>query len=259
MFKFFYNERLRKSVAMFGALFDEIYIVKKGSSGSFQQMRVPFSYAPKRKFLERIAQMDRGEDNERQVAITLPRMSFEMTSVSYDAVRQLPKMNGVKRSLAGNSSLYGKYYVGVPYIVSFSLNIYAKSQDEALQIVEQILPYFNPQYTISMKPYDDVEDIVEDVPVYLASVSFTDDYENELAARRTIVYQLDFEMKINFWGPAPSDDDRDKLIRRVITNMYGLHDSDQFFGSVHVELDPFTASPDSDYTIITNIYDTDSA
>jgi hypothetical protein len=240
---------------MFGALFDEIYIVKKNSSGSFQQMRVPFSYAPKRKFMERIAQMDRGEDNERQVAITLPRMSFEMTSISYDAVRQLPKMNNRRVTVSEAPKAYGKSYVGVPYILSFSLNVYAKSQDEALQVVEQIVPYFNPQYTISIKPYDTIDDLIEDVPINLASVSFTDDYENEMAARRTIIYTLDFEMKINFYGPAPTDETSQKLIRRVITNMYNLCDSDQLYQSVHVELDPFNASPDSDYSILFSIYD----
>ena len=257
--KHFYNERIRKAVAMFGAMFDNIYIVKKGSTGSFSQIRVPFSYAPKRKFLERIQQMDRGEDNERQVALTLPRMSFEMTSISYDATRQMPKMNSLRRSVADTPNAQGKYYVGVPYILSFEINVYAKTQDEALQVVEQIIPYFNPQYTVSIKPYEGVDDIVDDVPVNLASVSFSDDYEGELAARRTIIYTLEFEMKITFHGPAPSAEDNDRLIRRVITNMYDLDNTDIFYEAVHVEINPFDASPDSDYTILSCIVDSDGS
>lgn len=251
----FYNERVRKSVATFGALFDEIYIVKKGSSGSFEQMRVPFSYGPKRKFIERIAEMDRGEDNERQVAIRLPRMSFEMVSISYDATRQLPKVNNQRKRLEDGS--YGKVYVGVPYILGFSLNVYAKSQDEALQVVEQIIPYFNPQYTVSMRPYEQFDDMIEDCIITLSSVAPQDDYENELAARRTIIYTLDFEMKVNFYGPAPSEEDQNKVIRKIIANIYNIEDSDQLYQSFRVTLDPFMASEDSDYSLICELKDSD--
>lgn len=254
MFGYFYNSKIRKVVAMFGAIFDEMYIVKKTSSGSFQQTRVPFSYGPKNKFLERIQQMDRGEENEYQVALNLPRMSFEMTSISYDATRQLPKMNN--RKFVTNGS-YSKAFVGVPYIISMSLSIYAKTYDEAHQIVEQIIPYFGPQYTISIKAYENIDDLIDDVPINLASVSFADDYENDVGARRTIIWDLEFELKVNFYGPEPSAEDNEKVIRRVIGNMHNMHDSDSLYSSVRIELDPFMTSEDSDYSIITTIQDSD--
>lgn len=255
----FYNERVRKSVAVFGSLFDNLYVVRKSGTTVHSQAKVPLSYSPKRKFLERISEMSNGDDAERQLAIKLPRMSFEILGISYDATRQLPKTNTYKRTVSGDDSKQKKYYVGVPYIINFQLNVYAKSQDDALQVVEQIIPYFNPQYTVSVKPYSGVDDIVEDVPIILTSVSFSDDYEGELAQRRTIVYTLDFEMKVGFYGPAPSNDGS-SVIREVNTNLYnmdsGLADSDGFLEAVQVVPSPIDASPDSDYDLRIHILDT---
>jgi len=255
----FYHERVRKSVAVFGSLFDDIYIVRKSGGNVVAQMKVPLSYGPKRKFLERIAQMSNGEDTERQLAIKLPRMSFEMLAMSYDAARQLPKITNFKKAIPNDETRQGKYYVGAPYTLSFQLNIYAKSQDDALQIVEQIIPYFQPQYTVSVKPYADVNDIVEDVPTILTAVSFSDDYEGDLAQDRTIIYTLDFDMKVGFYGPGPSRDGGTKIIREVNTNIYlmdVLGDSDGFVEAVQVVPNPTDVSPDSDYTLTINILDT---
>lgn len=257
----FYNERVRKSVAIFGSLFDELYVVRKSGGASHSQVKVPLSYAPKRKFLERISEMQNGEDAERQVAIKLPRMSFEILGISYDPQRQLPKTNNYKRSVAGNDTLSKQYYVSVPYIISFQLNVYARSQDDALQVVEQVIPYFNPQYTVSVKPYDGVDDISEDVPIILSAVSFQDDFEGSMEQRRTIIYTLDFEMKIGFHGPAPSNDQAQKVIRRVAANIYENNagwfgDSDAFLEAVVVTPNPIDVSADSDYTLDVHIFDT---
>lgn len=212
----FYNERIRTSVATFGSLFNEIYIVRKKSDGTvLNQMKVPLSYAPKRNFLERIAQMDAGEDLERQVAIKLPRMSFEIIAMSYDTTRQLPKMNSKMVSTTSTSGQ--NLYTPVPYLINFQLNIYSKSQDDSLQIVEQILPYFSPQYTLTVKPLKDFPDVKEDTPIRLDGITFTDDYEGALEARRTIVYTLDFEMKINLYKKTP---DSGKIINSVDVSMF---------------------------------------
>jgi len=255
----FYNQRIRKSVATFGTLFDNLYVVRKAGSTSVSQVKVPLSYGPKRKFLERIADMENGEEAERQLAIKLPRMSFEMTDMSYDATRQLPKNNNYKRSISGSINTAGKYYVGVPYLVSFQLNVYARSQDDALQIVEQIVPYFGPSYTLTIYPYDGVTDIVEDVQVTLSGVSFSDEYEGEMAQRRTIIYTLDFEMKINFYGPDPANSGGTKIIREINTNLYfmdeGLNDSDLFAEAVQIKPVPLNVSLDSDYTYDFSILD----
>ena len=120
--------------------------------------------------------------------------------------------------------------------------MYAKSQDDALQIVEQILPHFAPQYTLSVKPFTDLPDIVEDVPVVLTGVDFQDDYEGPLEQRRTIIYNLNFDMKINFYGPVKEG----KIIREVNTNLH-LLDPDGFIHNIQLTPDPIDVSPDSDY------------
>lgn len=251
----FYNQRVRKSVAVFGTLFDNLYVVRKAGGTTVSQLKVPLSYGPKRKFLERIAEMDNGEEAERQLAIKLPRMSFEMTSMTYDATRQLPKNNAFKRTVDGSVDEASKYFIGVPYILSFQLNVYAKSQDDALQVVEQVVPYFAPSYSLTIYPYDDANDIKEDVQITLSSVSFTDDYEGDLAQRRTIIYTLDFEMKINFWGP----DGREKVIRESNVNLNfmdaGLLDSDLFSEALQVVPNPLDVNPDSDYSFTVRILD----
>ena len=254
--KHFYNERVRKSVAIFGAMFDNLYIIRKKGTTTYDQMKVPLAYAPQRKFLERIAEMNNGEENERQLAIKLPRMSFEIVNMQYDAQRQLPKMNSFCK--AGDTPGNGKkFYSPTPYIISFELSIYAKQHDDALQVVEQILPYFGPQYTLSVKPLSDV-DIVEDVPVILQSVAFTDDFEGAMEARRTIIYTLQFDMKINFYGPKADDT---ALINRIDIDLYNMdgavpNDSD-YAETISIQTTPKPVSADSDYTITTSILDSD--
>ena len=142
MFTYFYHEKVRKAVAIFGSLFNNIYVVRKNSDGStLNQIKVPLSYAPKRKYLDRIREIpDLIEDTK--VSIKLPRMSFEITNFAYDNSRQLSKTNTF--SVPGPSGSNRKQFnAPVPYNISFQLNVYSKSQDDALQIVEQIIPYFN--------------------------------------------------------------------------------------------------------------------
>lgn len=195
----FYHQRIRKAVAIFGTLFNDIHIIRKNSAGTIlSQTKVPLSYGPRRDFLARIDHMNAEGLDERQVAIKLPRMSFEIVSMQYDGLRQLPKLNYCKKD-AETEDERTKLYSPSPYNISFQLSIYAKSQDDALQVVEQILPYFTPFYTLTINPLSDFDDVKEDTPVSLVGVTFSDDYEAALEARRTIVYTLDFEMKINLY------------------------------------------------------------
>ena len=196
----FYHKRVRTAVSIFGSLFNNLYVLRHNSSGeTISQVKVPLSYAPKRNFLARIEQMQNGEQNERVVAIKLPRCSFEITSAIYDTTRQLQKTQQISKQLTGSTTKRTKLYTSTPYNMGFDLNIYAKSQDDALQIVEQILPYFAPQYTLTMKPFSDIASLTEDVPITLTGVSFNDDFEGAIEQRRTIVYTLSFEMKISFY------------------------------------------------------------
>ena len=196
---YFYHQRVRKAVAVFGSLFNNINVVRTDAAGDvISQVKVPLSYAPRRDFLARIDAMRDGEEAERQIAIKLPRMSFEITSMNYDAVRQLPKMNKCVTFPDDLNDRGQEVYAPVPYTISFQLNVYAKAQDDALQIVEQILPYFTPQYTVTVKPLDNF-DTKEDTPITLTGITFSDDFEGLLEARRSIIYTLDFEMKVSLY------------------------------------------------------------
>jgi len=241
---YFYNKRVRTSVSVFGSLFNNIHVLRTDANGKvLSQVKVPLSYAPKRSFLERLEEMSQGEDAERRVAIKLPRMSFEITSMTYDSQRQLPKINSFTTSTEDESgNTRRKVYTGVPYSISFQLSVYAKSQDDALQVVEQILPYFSPQYTLSVKPFSDLPDVTEDVPIALQGVDFQDDYEGPLEQRRTIIYNLNFEMKMNFYGPVQDG----KIIREVNMNMH-LMDPDEFIHNIEITPVPADVSPDDDY------------
>lgn len=248
----FYHQRIRKSVAVFGAMFNNLYVIRKDASDNvISTVKVPLSYAPKRKFLERIRENPSLDDNT-QVAIKLPRMSFEIIAFDYDSQRQLQKTNNF--NLTGTAvTNKSKFYSPVPYNINFQLNIYAKNQDDALQIVEQIVPYFNPQYTLSLKPFADFPTIKEDTPIILNGINFADDYEGAMEQRRTIIYTLDFTMKVSFHGPINTGE----IIRQVDANMgilnNGLNDSDVLLERVRVTTDPADASPDSDYGFITAI------
>lgn len=242
----FYHERIRKSVATFGRLFNDIYVIRTNASGNtISQLKVPLSYAPKQKFLERIRE-NPDLDTDQKIAVKLPRMSFEIVSIVYDANRQLQKNNNFTRPATLNTKR-NKFNTSVPYTITFQLSVYAKSQDDALQIVEQIIPYFNPQYSITIKPFGNYSEIKEDVPVVLSNIAFTDDFEGPVEQRRTIIYSLDFEMKVNFYGPISES----KIIRTSKINLgqigAGTADSDVLLERITVTPDPINISADSDY------------
>lgn len=221
-------------MATFGALFDNISVLRTNSAGAvISQVKVPLSYAPKRDFLARIDAMNNGEDAERMIAIKLPRMSFEITGMAYDGTRQLPKMNNCKLVADDGTSQTEalQLYSPVPYNVNFQLSIYAKGQDDALQIVEQILPYFTPQYAVTIKPLEGYSEFVEDSPLILDNVTFTDDYEAALEARRSIVYSLDFTMKIALYRTPSSNS---KVITSFDVDFLQSPDGDTEIGDVQV-------------------------
>lgn len=262
---YFYHERIRKSVAMFGSLFNNIYVLRKDANDKvLSTVKVPLSYAPKRDFLERIRE-SLDLDTDTKVAIKLPRMSFEIIGYRYDSQRQLSKMGSRnKTATSGDTDQRSKIWNYVPYIIDLQLNVYAKTQDDALQIVEQILPFFNPQYTLTIKPFSQHPELKEDVPIILNGLSYSDNYEGSLGDRRSIIYQLDFSMHANFYQGSEDQG----IIRKVINQLYvdTLVDSDQdgpYVPSVTltVEPNPLDASADSDYGFtetITTIFD-DSA
>ena len=253
----FYHKRVRTAVSVFGSLFNNLKVIRTNASNQvISQVKVPLSYAPKRNFLARIEDMANGEGAERKVAIKLPRMSFEITNMVYDATRQLPKMNTLSTAIANSVVTRQKLYAATPYTISFQLNVYAKNQDDALQIVEQILPYFTPQYTVTVKPFADIPTLLEDVPISLGSVVMQDNFEGALGDRRTIVYSLDFDMKILLHGPL--SDDGQKIIRDVRTNYFlQSADSDEYLHTTKLLPTPNGVSVDSDYGFTLTHMDSD--
>lgn len=246
---YFYHERIRKSVALFGRLFNNIYVVRKNSSGGvLNQLKVPLAYAPRQKYLERIRENNSLEDDTR-VAIKLPRMSFEITDISYDLTRQLTKVSNFNTK--GTSvEKRQKFYSPVPYNIGFSLSVYAKNQDDALQIVEQILPTFNPQYTLTIYPFKSIyPNFVEDVPIAITGVTFEDDYQSTLEQRRTIIYNLTFEMKVQFYGDIENKEIIREAEARIFNMNAGLQDSDIYLERVTVTPNPTSVIglPDSDF------------
>lgn len=252
----FYNKRIRTAVSVFGSMFNNIFVLREDASGGIMsQVKVPLSYAPRRQFIERLEAMQNGEEAERRVAVKLPRMSFEITQMMYDANRQLPKVNTFSKASANaDNTKRQRFFTSVPYDVFFQLSVYAKSQDDALQIVEQIIPYFSPQYSVTVKPFQDEADIKEDVPIILTGVTFQDTYDGPVEQRRTIIYDLTFTMKISFYGPQTEYG----IIREVNNNLYLMGaDSDSFIHNINITPDPINVSPDSDYGF--NIQYLDSA
>ena len=252
----FYHQKIRKCVAIFGALFNNLYVIRQNSSGAvISQVKVPLSYAPREKYLERIRE-NADLVNDTKVAIKLPRMSFEITSFAYDTTRQLTKVSNFSTKGTANSNRQ-KFYSPVPYNINFQLNVYAKSQDDALQIVEQILPTFNPQYSLTIKPFaTEYPTFKEDIPIVIQSVSFADDFEGALDQRRTIVYTLDFEMKVQFYGDIATS----SIIREAQADLYFMGDSDALAERVVVTPDPTTAIglADSDFGFTVDINSLDT-
>ena len=247
---YYYHQRIRKSVSAFGAMFNDVYVIRKNSGGDvISTVKVPLSYGPRAKFLDRIReQADLTTDTK--VAIKLPRMSFEITNISYAPERQLPRLGQQNLTSPVDPQKKTKLYQGVPYILSFQLSVYAKNQDDALQVVEQILPYFPPQYNLAMKPFEDYPQIKQDVPIILTGVVLNDEYEGPMETRRTIIYTLDFDMHIQFNGPL---NDGSAIIRKVDADVgtfsnAGIEADDQArLETVTVTPDPLDVGLDSDF------------
>jgi len=240
----FYHQKVRKCVAAFGSLFTQLYILRKDSSGAvISTIRVPLAYAPRDKYIERIQGIQDIQRDE-AVALKLPRMSFEITSYIYDDTRQLQKLNKTfnNNTISDEGSKKDVVTRSVPYNITFSLTIYAKAQDDALQVVEQILPFFSPQYTLTMKPFDDYTDLLEDIPITLQGVSYLSDFEGPLQDRSVLQYVLDFEMKTAFYGPI---DAGKSVIQKSIVN-YDLDQADSAGFAFSVEYTPkfFSRTPD---------------
>jgi hypothetical protein len=238
---YFYHEIIRKTIISFGTVFNQIHIVHKDDNGAnISQMRVPLAYGPTQKFLARLQQQP---NLNKPVQITLPRMSFEMNSIEYDPSRKTSVTQSFK-SLDGQN--LKKVYLPVPYNIGFELNILTKLNDDALQIIEQILPYFQPSFNLTINLVDSIGE-KRDVPITLNNISFQDDYEGDFSTRRALIYTLQFTAKTYLFGPI--SDSTEGLIRKVQVDMYTNTDIATAKREVRYTVvpDPIDADPGDDF------------
>ena len=202
MFTYFYNETIRRSVSVFGTMFNNITVKQTKSDGTVvNSIKVPLSYGQRQKFLQRLKEEPDLNDNLRS-AISLPRMGFEISGFTYDQNRQQNKLIRSTKTTMESDNVSRKFqYQPTPYDINFTLSIYAKNMTDGLQIVEQILPYFQPEYTVAMKMIDDMSE-VRDVPIILTGVNMDDQFEGSFEDRRVINFTLDFTMKTYFFEPS---------------------------------------------------------
>jgi len=208
----FYWGTIRKAIVAFGNMFNNITIERKDAAGNVVQLqRVPLAYSPQQKFLAKIKQQPNVDNTNFQVI--LPRMGFEMVSLDYDPNRKISPMQQ-SRTINSSTSASAQY-APTPYNINVLLYIYAKNQDDGLQIIEQILPYFNPDYNLTIHAIPELS-INNDLPIILNSIGFVDDYEGDMTTRRAIMWTLSFVMKLNFYGPVS----KQGIINRVTTNTF---------------------------------------
>ena len=243
----FYWGTIRKAIVAFGNRFNNITIQRTDANGTVVQLqKVPLSYSPKQKFLTKIRQLP--DVDTQNVQVLLPRMGFEMISLDYDPNR---KISPIQQSRTINSSTAANaQYAPTPYNINVILYVYAKNQDDGLQVIEQILPYFNPDYNLTIKAVPQLN-IKNDLPIILSSIGFEDDYEGDLTTRRSIIWTLSFVMKLNFYGPV----NKQGIIKKTISNIFNDVELTSQQQIITVQPDPVTANVTDSFGYIENFED----
>ena len=241
----FYHETIKRSVSVFGTLFNNISV--KRADGTL--LKVPLAYGPRAKWIARLQQQ--ADLDTTRTAISLPRMGFELSSIEYDSTRKLTKRTQLKKALASNPNNMQYQYSPAPYNLGFELSVLVKNTDDGLQIIEQIMPYFTPDYTVTINTVPDMGD-KRDIPITLTGVTQTDDYEGDFTTRQTLTYALSFTMKNYVYGPIRDSD----IIRTVKARTYietgsGEISSTDTAGRVVEQIvmpNPSDADPDGTFT-----------
>ncbi len=203
--KHFYNESIRRTIIGFGTLFNNIELRRKDKDGVVKQtIKVPLAYGPMEKFLARV-EAESDLDKRRPTQIQLPRISFELKSISYDASRKLGPTQVCRTAKSGETEKSYTHYLPVPYNLDFEVGIISKNNDDAVQIIEQILPFFQPYFSITINMVAETSE-KKDIPILLNNVSIQDDYEGDFTQRRTIIYTLTFTAKSYIYGPVTTSD-----------------------------------------------------
>ena len=248
---YFYNESMRKMTVAFGQIFNNIQIKRKDSNGTvIQTIRVPLAYAPKEKFLVRLDQQPSLE--EREFSITLPRMSFEISGIAYDSSRKLTRIQKYKTVKTGIDGKVLNYnYTPVPYNISYTLNVFTATAESGLQIIEQILPFFQPDYTVTVNAIPELN-IKRDVPIILNDVNYEDSYTGDFTQRRAVIYTLGFTAKTYLFGPASTQ----KVIKETQTDLHtNTTQTESREVRITITPNPTSANANDDFGFTTTITD----
>lgn len=244
MFEKFRNSSLKRAVTAFGTLFNNIYIDRVNDNDeAIQTIKIPLSYAPKQKFIAKIQSTP--ESFEQEYQSVLPRMSFEMGSLFHDSSRKVSPMQKVRIQDSNDSNRMRMNYAPTPYNLDMNLYIYGKNQEDVLQIVEQIIPYFNPEYTLNFNSLPNLE-IRDDLTIVLKSVLPEDFYEGTMSDRRMIIWTFNFFIKLNFYGPIR----KQGVIKRTNVEIYT---NEQMTDNLerHISyVNPMSANVNDSYEII---------
>ena len=210
--QFHYHSAIRKYIIMFGNMFNDIDVVRFNKAGeSVQQLRVPIAYGPKEKFLIKLRT---DPDGRREIAMVLPRLSFELTSMNYAPERVLNRTHKQLGIGGGNNSLR-QTFTPAPYDLDMTLYAMFANQEDAVQVVEQILPYFRPEWTNSVKIVPELDTYV-DIPTIYTGMTIEDTYDGDFDTRRAIIYTFTFKIKGYLFGPVTNKG----IIRRTLVNTF---------------------------------------
>ena len=211
MFGYFSHGIIRKHVIVFGSMFNDITIERKNAGTRVQTLAVPIAYGPKQKFLVRL---ETDPNLDREIAISLPRIGFELSGISYDSNR---KLNSAQKNTYDHTdkNFRKTQYTPVPYNIDFTMSIFVKNADDGTQILEQILPYFKPEWNMSVNLVPEMN-IKMDIPTVLNSVDLEDTYDGDFQTRRAIIWNLNFTMKGYLYGPVSNQG----VIKRIAVDIY---------------------------------------
>ena len=245
--KHFYHQSLRKVVVAFGTIFNNITIHRTDSNNNVvQSIKVPLAYSPKEKFLTRLEQQ--ADLDNRSVAVTLPRMGFEISGISYDASRKLQKVGKFRSVRSDRGDVMDYQYNPVPYNISLNLYSFTATAESGLQIIEQILPYFQPDYTVTINTIPSMG-IKRDVPIILNGVNYEDTYDGSYTQRRAVNYTLSFTAKTYLYGPIYSQ----RVIKETQADLYSDTPVSSREERVVVVPNPTSADANDDFGFTTTI------
>ena len=245
----FYNQGFRKLIIAFGQIFNNVVIQRTNSTGGVTaRIKVPLAYAPKEKFLVRLDQQANLES--REFATTLPRMGFEITGLSYDSTRKLTRVQKYSKVKSGEDGKKMNYnYSPVPYNISMNLYVFTATAEDGLQIIEQILPFFQPDYTVTVNVVPDLG-IKRDIPIILGNIGYEDTYDGSFTQRRAVIYTLSFTAKTYLFGPMNNQ----SVIKETQADIYSDTDTtSKREERIVVVPDPTSADADDDFGFTTTI------